>query len=161
MVDRRLKLVTVGGTFDLLHKGHQTLLEEAFKVADRVLIGLTTDEFARRLHDHYFDPFEKRYSTLKRFLEERGYGDRAEIIPINDPYGPTVENGEIEGIIVSEETEPRADEINRLRVERGLRPLLVFCIRMVLAEDGKPISSTRIRRGEIDRYGRVIRRKPE
>ncbi|MCD6479874.1 phosphopantetheine adenylyltransferase [Candidatus Bathyarchaeota archaeon] len=161
MVDRRLKLVTVGGTFDLLHKGHQALLEEAFKVADRVLIGLTTDEFARKLHDHYFDPFEKRYSALKKFLEEQGYSDRAEIIPINDPYGPTVENGEIEGIIVSEETEPRADEINRLRVERGLRPLLVFCIKMILAEDGKPISSTRIRRGEIDRYGRVIRRKPE
>lgn len=161
MVDRRLKLVTVGGTFDLLHKGHQALLEEAFKVADRVLIGLTTDEFARKLHDHYFDPFEKRYSALRKFLEEQGYSDRAEIIPINDPYGPTVENGEIEGIIVSEETEPRADEINRLRVERGLRPLLVFCIKMILAEDGKPISSTRIRRGEIDRYGRVIRRKPE
>jgi len=136
-------------------------LEEAFKVADRVLIGLTTDEFAKKLHDHYFDPFEKRYSALKRFLEERGYSDRAEIIPINNPYGPTVENGAIEGIIVSEETEPRADEINRLRVERGLRPLLVFCIKMVLAEDGKPISSTRIRRGEIDRYGRVIRRRPE
>ncbi len=136
-------------------------MEEAFKVADRVLIGLTTDEFAKKLHDHYFDPFEKRYSALKRFLEERGYSDRAEIIPINDPYGPTVENGAIEGIIVSEETEPRADEINRLRVERGLRPLLVFCIKMVLAEDGKPISSTRIRRGEIDRYGRVIRRRPE
>ena len=156
-----MKLVTVGGTFDLLHKGHQALLEEAFKVADRVLIGLTTDEFARKLHDHYFDPFEKRYSALRKFLEEQGYSDRAEIIPINDPYGPTVENGEIEGIIVSEETEPRADEINRLRVERGLRPLLVFCIKMILAEDGKPISSTRIRRGEIDRYGRVIRRKPE
>ena len=136
-------------------------MEEAFKVADRVLIGLTTDEFAKKLHDHYFDPFEKRYSALKRFLEERGYSDRAEIIPINNPYGPTVENGAIEGIIVSEETEPRADEINRLRVERGLRPLLVFCIKMVLAEDGKPISSTRIRRGEIDRYGRVIRRRPE
>jgi len=156
-----LRLVTVGGTFDLLHKGHQTLLEEAFKVADRVLIGLTTDEFASKLHDHYFDPFEKRFSALKKFLEENGYSDRAEIIPINDPYGPTVENGEIEGIVVSEETEPRADEINRLRAERGLRPLLVFCIKMVLAEDGKPISSTRIRRGEIDRYGRVIKQRPQ
>ena len=149
--------MTVGGTFDLLHKGHRTLLEEAFKVADRVLIGLTTDEFAEKLHNHHFDPFKRRYENLKRFLEEGGYSDRAEIIPINDPYGPTVENGDIEGIIVSEETEPRADEINRLRAERGLRPLLVFCIKMVLAEDGKPISSTRIRRGEIDRDGRVLK----
>lgn len=157
MVDRRLRLVTVGGTFDLLHKGHQTLLEEAFKVADKVLIGLTTDEFADKLHNHYFDSYERRFSALESFLEEKGYSSRGEIIPINDPYGPTIENGEIEGIVVSEETEPRAEEINRLRAKRDMRPLLVFCINMVLAEDGKPISSTRIRRGEIDRYGKVLR----
>jgi len=37
-----------------------------------------------------------------------------------------------------------------------LRPLLMFVITMVLAEDGKPISSTRVRRQEVDRYGRLI-----
>jgi len=49
MIERRLRLVTVGGTFDALHKGHWFLLEEAFKVAEKVLIGLTTDEFAEAL----------------------------------------------------------------------------------------------------------------
>jgi pantetheine-phosphate adenylyltransferase len=57
---------------------------------------------------------------------------------------------------VSEETEPTAEVINQMRVERGLRPLLMFVITMVLAEDGKPISSTRIRRQEVDRYGHLI-----
>jgi pantetheine-phosphate adenylyltransferase len=73
-----------------------------------------------------------------------------------DPYGPTIESDEIEGIIVSEETEPVAEEINKLRVGRGKKPLLMIVITMVLAEDGKPITSTRIRRQEVDRYGRLL-----
>ena len=157
MVERRLRLVSVGGTFDLLHKGHWFLLEEAFKVARKVLIGLTTDEFARELHKpHHVDCYEKRLADLKLFLQGRGFLHRAEIIPLDDPYGPTIDSEEIEGIVVSEETEPRAEEINRMRAARGLKPLLIFCIKMILAEDGKPISSTRIRRQEVDRYGRLI-----
>jgi cytidyltransferase-like protein len=156
-VDRRLLLVSVGGTFDVLHKGHWFLLEEAFNVGDRVVIGLSTDEFAQRLKKpHRIDCYEKRLRDLRIFLEERGLEKRAEIVPLNDPYGPTVESDEIEGIVVSEETEPRAEEINGLRVARGRRPLLIIVITMVLAEDGKPITSTRIRWQEVDRYGRLI-----
>lgn len=156
MADRRIRLVTVGGTFDPLHKGHWFLLEEAFKVGDRVIIGLTTDEFAREFHNHDLDCYEKRLTELKRFLMERDLPHRAEIIPLKDPYGPTIDSKEIEGIVVSEETEPRAEEINRLRAAKGRRPLLIFCIKMILAEDGKPISSTRIHRQEVDKYGRLI-----
>ena len=157
MADIRLRLASVGGTFDAIHKGHWFLLEEAFKVADSVLIGLTTDEFAEELHKpHYVDRYEKRLSDLNLFLEGRDFIHRAEVIPLADPYGPAIDSKEIEGIVVSEETEPRAVEINELRVAGGLRPLLIFCIRMILAEDGRPISSTRIRRQEVDKYGRLI-----
>jgi len=157
MSDKRLRLASVGGTFDAFHKGHWFLLEEAFKVADNVIIGLTSDEFARELHKpHHIDCYGKRLEDLKRFLMERDLFQRAEIMPLNDPYGPTIDSDDIEGIIVSEETEPRAEEINRLRVKKGRRPLLIFCIMMVLAEDGEPISSTRIRRQEVDRYGRLV-----
>jgi pantetheine-phosphate adenylyltransferase len=57
---------------------------------------------------------------------------------------------------VSEETEPGALEINRRRVKLGKRPLLIVVFKMILAQDGKPISSTRIRRQEVDRFGRLI-----
>lgn len=156
-MDQRLRAVTVGGTFDVMHKGHWFLLEEAFEVGERVIIGITTDEFARRLKKpHRIDCFKKRLSDVKRFLNVNGLIHRAVLIPLEDPYGPAVDENEIEGIIVSEETEPRAEEINQIRVGNGLRPLLIFVIKMILADDGKPISSTRIRRQEVDRYGRLV-----
>ena len=49
LVEKMIPLITVGGTFDVLHKGHWFLLEEAFNVGERVLIGLTTDEFVERM----------------------------------------------------------------------------------------------------------------
>ena len=150
-------MISVGGTFDVMHKGHWLLLDEAFKVADKVIIGISTDEFAASLKKpHVIDPYEKRLQDVKDFLAERRLLERATFFPLNDPYGPTIDNGGLEAIIVSEETEPRAEEINQIRVSKGRRPLLMFVLKMILAEDGKPISSTRVRRQEVDRYGRLI-----
>ena len=160
-MEKLIPLLTIGGTFDVLHKGHWFILEESFNVADRVLIGLTTDEFVRSMKkSHAVDCFEKRLKELKRFLGEKGFLERSEITPISDRYGPTVgensQTDEIGGIVVSEETEPAAEEINRIRVREEKKPLLIVVVSMVLADDGKPISSTRIRRQEVDRYGRLI-----
>jgi cytidyltransferase-like protein len=153
----RLKWVSVGGTFDVMHKGHWFLLEETFNVGDMAVVGITTDEFVTTMKkNHMVDTYKKRLSEVKTFLEEKGYLDRAKIVPLNDPFGPTIDSDEIEGIIVSEETEVTAEVINKLRVERGKKPLLIFVITMVLADDGKPISSTRVRKQEVDRYGKLI-----
>ena len=37
-------LVGLGGTFDFIHEGHQLLLQTAFQVGKKVVIGLSTDE---------------------------------------------------------------------------------------------------------------------
>ena len=154
-------MVTVGGTFDVLHKGHWFLLEEAFNLADRVLIGLTTDEFVGRMgKSHPVDCYVKRLGFLEGFLGERGLLGRAEVVPIDDMFGPTVGGWPmadvIDGVLVSEETEVGAEEINRRRVGEGRKPLLIIVVSMVLADDGVPISSTRVRRQEVDRFGRLI-----
>ncbi len=147
----------MGGTFDVMHKGHWFLVEETFNVGDQVIIGVSTDEFAASLKkEHKIDCYEKRKRDVMGFLEEHKLIHRAEIVPLDDPYGPTIDSDEIEGIVVSEETEPGAEEINRRRVAKGKRPLLIFVVTMVLAEDGRPITSTRVRRQEVDRYGRLI-----
>ena len=157
MSTNRLSWVSVGGTFDVMHKGHWFLLEETFNVGDMAVVGITTDEFVASMKKHHkVDTYKNRVKDVEDFLKEKGYLDRAKIVPLNDPFGPTIDSDEIEGIIVSEETEVTAEVINKMRVERGKKPLLIFVITMVLADDGKPISSTRVRKQEVDRYGRLI-----
>lgn len=156
MGENRLKVVAVGGTFDVMHKGHWFLLEETFNVSEKVIIGITTDEFASAHKTHPIDAYANRFRDVTEWIDEKGFLERAEIVPLNDPFGPTIENDDLEGIVVSEETEATAEVINKMRVEKGGKPLLIFVITMVLADDGKPISSTRIRKQEVDRYGHLI-----
>jgi len=156
---RKFRVVAVGGTFDEFHKGHRALLREAFKVGKRVLIGLCTDEFVKQMKKpHFVAHYEERLKELKAFLKERGWLERAKIVPLNDPYGVTLSEGCIDALVVSRETEPRALEINEKRKAKGLPPLHVVVIEMIPSENHSPISTTRIRRGEIDREGRLMRR---
>lgn len=153
----RLKWISVGGTFDVMHKGHWFLLEETFNVGERAVVGITSDEFVASMKKkHVVASYENRLKDVEEFLEEKGFLERAEIVPLDDPYGPTIDSEEIEGIVVSEETEPAAEVINQKRVAKGRKPLLIFVITMVLADDGKPISSTRVRKQEVDRHGHLI-----
>ncbi|MCE7697941.1 MAG: pantetheine-phosphate adenylyltransferase [Methanobacterium paludis] len=94
-------------------------------------------------------------SNLKGLLENKHVN--YDIQQLNEPYGTTIDDEDIDAIVVSEETEPTAFKINRIRKERGMKPIDIITIHMVLAEDGKPISSTRIRKGEIDRTGTIIK----
>lgn len=156
---RRFRLVALGGTFDTIHKGHRELLITAFNLGDNVLIGLTTDKFARSMgKTHEVKPYVERLESLKKLLEDMRVEDRAIITPIEDPYGPAAYNPAVEAIVVSDETYSRALEINKLREARGLKTLEIVKIPMVLAEDGKPISSTRVKLGEIDEDGRLLRK---
>jgi len=157
MVKEKFRAVAVGGTFDEFHKGHRALLMEAFEVGERVLIGLSSDEFAKELRKpHKVASYKSRLSDLKRFLKTLGLLDRAEIVTLHDPYGVTLSKGCVEAIVVSRETEPTAHEINEKRRARGLQPLEIVVIEMVPAENHAPISTTRIREGEIDREGRLL-----
>jgi pantetheine-phosphate adenylyltransferase len=148
MGDKRYRKVAVGGTFDKFHQGHRMLLEKAFQVAEQVLIGVTSDEFGGQKGE--IEPCNVRMSNLNTLLE--GHSDYV-IARLEEHYGPTIEDETIEAIVVSPETEPTAQKINQIRKEKGMKPLDIVKIGMVLAEDGKPISSTRIRKGEINPDG--------
>lgn len=157
MSAKKFKVVAVGGTFDELHKGHKALLLKAFEVGEHVLIGLCTDEFVAKMNKpHPVASYGERLAELKDFLKAYGLADRAKIIPLNDVYGVTLQRGCLEALVVSRETEPTARMINEERARLGLKPLNIVVIDMVPAENHKPISTTRIRKGEIDREGRLL-----
>lgn len=155
---KKLKTVAVGGTFDEFHRGHRILLRKAFEVSEEVLIGLSSDELAEKLNKpHKTASYQERLEDLKDFLSEESFEERARIIQLNDIYGVTLSEGCLEGLVVSRETESTALKINSKREEKGLPPLEIVVIDMVPSENHIPISTTRIRRGEIDHEGRIIK----
>jgi pantetheine-phosphate adenylyltransferase len=149
--------ICVGGTFYPFHKGHKTLLRKACEVAGSsgsVFIGLTSDQMAQKKGK--IASFPQRKKIIQGFLAQEGCTPHVTIQPLFDPYGPSV-IGEFDAIVVSPETKVVAEEINSKRREKGKKPLEIIVIPFVLAEDGRPISSTRIRNKEIDENGVVLK----
>ena len=161
-MEKKFKTVAVGGTFDEFHKGHRALLIKAFEVGKRVLIGLCSDKLVEGLSKpHVTASYEQRLKELSRFLQQRGVLERAEIMPLNDPFGVTLSEGCVEALVVSRETESMAVRINEERKRRGLSPLQIVVIDMIPSENHAPISTTRIRYGEIDREGHLLKMRED
>jgi len=148
--------VCVGGTFDTLHKGHELLIDRAFQTAGKqgsVFIGITTGEIPKTKGN--IKSFEERKKIIKQYLLKKGYINRATIKPIKDKYGPSIRD-EFDAIVISPETKYTAEEINDKRRQSMKKPLKIVQIPFVLANDGAPISSSRIRKKEIDENGRIL-----
>jgi len=142
----------VGGTFDRFHKGHKALLEKAFEIG-QVSIGLTSDKMAKERKKRKVESYEKREASLRFFAQERNR--KIEVRRIEDAYGFSLED-DFKNIVVSEETRDMALKINEERKKAGKEPLSIVEIDLVLAKDGKPISSTRIYNNKIDREGNPV-----
>ncbi len=151
MDSKKYSKVAVGGTFDKFHDGHKKLLSTAFEMGDRVEIGVTSDAFGGLKGN--IDPCEERMKNLKCFFSDKS---NFTVVPLEDPFGTTIYDGDFEAIVVSKETEPTAAKINEIRVSKGMKPLDIIVVNFVMAYDGNPISSTRIRSGEINNNGNLI-----
>lgn len=150
------QLVAMGGTFDIIHKGHLTLLGGAFSISDSVIIGLTSDELAKKKGKKLNHDYLQRYESLKKTIEEKFPNKSYVISKLDNDFGPAVIEGNVQALVVSDETQPQGDALNKLRKERNLAPVKIVTIPLVLAQDGKRISTTRIRSSEIDTQGNLL-----
>ncbi len=146
----------MGGAFDHLHRGHKDLLDRACVVADHLLIGLCTDEFAGRGRDRRPRPYDQRHKALEDYLDQQHPGIPVEIVPLEDEFGPAG-TGDFQAIVVSEATRDTAIGLNRTREAAKLGALRIIEVPHRLAQDGLPISSTRVARGELDPEGELLR----
>ena len=148
--------VVVGGTFDILHDGHRALLEATFAGRPaRVLIGLSTDRFAKEQRRRVA-PYAQREAVLRRYLRSRKHRNW-EIRRLEQPFGVAADVPDLDVLVVSEERLPVARRLNDARRARGFKPLELRRVPMALAQDGLPIQSRRIRAGIIDAHGRRLR----
>ena len=144
----------MGGTFDILHKGHKALLTRASEIGNLVLIGLTTDERAiKGRKDVEINAYKIRKKNLEKLLSSMKLPSTFQIVPLNDDWGPSVVEESFTAIIVSEETKKTAERINKIRNLDGKKDLEIVVVPFVKAYDGQKISSSRIRNNEIDSNG--------
>jgi len=95
--------------------------------------------------------YNERYSELEKFIQSEFDIERSSIFPIETTEGGADKMKDLDALIVSDEigVVQNAFDINQLRIDNGLRRFHIIIIPRVRTKDGRPLSSSRIRRGEI------------
>lgn len=126
-------VAALGGTFDHLHAGHKILLSMGAWIAEQKLIAGVTGQFVRpcpalrfvekpahllcrkddallgkKEYKEVLEPLPVRMARTRVFLTLFKPGIEYDIVPINDVYGPTGWDPNIQALVVSKETLPGA-----------------------------------------------------
>ncbi|MBT3580054.1 MAG: pantetheine-phosphate adenylyltransferase [Nitrosopumilus sp.] len=152
----KFSLIAMGGTFDIIHHGHITLLSTAFDISEKVIIGLTSDEFVQKKGKNPIHKYDERLKNLTSIIFKKFPNSYFEISQLNNDFGPAVFEKEVQALVVSDETKNQGNILNKLRTERNLSPVEIIVVPMTLAKDGKRISTTRIKNSEIDSDGNLL-----
>ena len=135
------KKVVLGGTFDIFHQGHKTLLKKAFSLG-KMTIGLTSDKFARKTKKRRVKKFNKRKSNLEKFCLEN-FSAKPKIRKIENKFGFSLKEN-FDYIVVSPETYKNAVLINKERQKRRKKPIKIIKIKFVLDKKGRTVSSSKL-----------------
>ena len=140
----------IGGTFDRFHAGHRNLLMSALSQCQTLEVWVTADSIAGA-KDSRINPWEERVEEIKQALDSDS--KRLEFHELKDRHGPAPTHNQADAIICTSDTKPECETINSMRQETGIPQLEIICVDHSMSWDGRPISSSRIRIGEIDREG--------
>ena len=115
--------VVLGGTFDRIHAGHKLLLAmSALCARKRLLVGVSRGPLLdkKELKD-LVHPISLRTRRLFQTLYSMRPCVAYQIVPIDDPFGPSITEPDLQCIVVSKETERGGQSVNKRRVEAGER----------------------------------------
>ena len=147
--------VALGGTFDIIHKGHLALLSKAFSISSHAIIGLAGDDLVEKMGKKLVTNYSKRLEILQSTIQENFPNSSYTISKLENDFGPAAIEGKIDALVVSEETSNKGEILNNLRREKNLPLVQVVIVPLILAQDGGRISTTRIRNSEIDTEGNL------
>ncbi len=147
--------MAMGGTFDIIHKGHIELLRKSFSISSKVIIGLSSDELVKKMGKKISNNYHQRFESLSTAIEKNFPNSSYQISKLENDFGPAVLEEGVEALVVSEETKNMGQILNQLRAKKNLPSVEVIVVPMVLAKDGSIISTTRIRDSEIDNEGNL------
>ncbi|KAK1794835.1 hypothetical protein P4O66_010033 [Electrophorus voltai] len=125
--------VVVGGTFDRLHGAHKTLLNICCLLANRrFVIGVCDQELLKnKVLRELIEPFALRLEKLQEFLNDVKPSLQYDMVPLSDPFGPSVTDPQLQCIVVSEETRRGGEAVNGKRVQNGLSELVLYSIPLI------------------------------
>lgn len=76
-------------------------------------------------------PLETRLKDVEEFLKDIDSTLAYEIVPIQDPFGPTATDRDLDLIVVSEETMKGGEKVNEIRRGKQFRELEIYSIPLI------------------------------
>jgi cytidyltransferase-like protein len=152
----KYKKIGLGGTFDHFHKGHQAFLLFASQLAQHLVIGITTPEMiTHKKFSSQIQEYEMRADAVKSFT--KNFFNTVDVIPLTDPYGPTLLGSNVEALAATTATQSGAEAVNKKRESLGLSQLPIHTCELENDDIGQPLASERIRAGSVNRQGKVYK----
>jgi len=130
--------VALGGTFDYLHPGHKILLTMVAWITSegpggKLICGVTDDALlTKKANRNLIQSLDIRTARIREFLSlvAPGLGE-LDLPPLQDIYGPTASDADIEALVVSRETREGGMMVNQERKRKGLSQLEIYEIGVI------------------------------
>ncbi|KAJ1971922.1 hypothetical protein H4R35_004976 [Dimargaris xerosporica] len=123
----------IGGTFDHLHSGHKLLLTMAAWVTQKTLYCGVSDEplLKTKKYPECLEPLNQRMTNVTQFLTKINPHLSYQVVPLEDPFGPTITIRNIDALICSEETLSGGHAVNKERAKREFTPVQLMVVSVI------------------------------